>query len=402
MKTWDYKTDMKQRKIAIIGASYLQSPLVEKAKDMGLETHVFAWQEGSVVDDIADYYYPISIQEKEEILSVCESVGIDGIASIASDIAMPTVNYVAHKLGLIGNSVESTEISTNKYEMRKALSEKGISCPEFQLINSEEYIIKETIKYPVIVKPVDRSGSRGVSKIDDEKDLDGAIKKAKDISLSSQVIVEEFIEGREFSVEMISFKGKHFPLIITDKVTTGAPYFVEIEHHQPADLSERDREEMFALVIRALDALMISNGASHSEVLLDSSGVMHIVEVAGRMGGDYIGSHMVPLATGYDYVRAVVKVALGDFEEIDYSNFKDCYSGVYFVYPKSGKIMGIKDNSVLYDDVVYARSICKVGDIIEPVLDGSDKRAGVIVYKSSKGRVILDPLDVLIYEVEKE
>ncbi len=391
-----------KKKIAIIGASYLQRPLVEKAKDMGLETHVFAWREGSVVDDIADHFYPISILEKEEILCVCKSVGIDGIVSIASDIAMPTVNYVADKLDLVGNSVESTEISTNKYEMRKALSDEGIKCPEFQLINSDSYIIKESMKFPVIVKPVDRSGSRGVSKIYDENDLVDAIQKAKNVSFLSQAIVEEFIEGREFSIEMISFKGKHFPLIITDKVTTSAPYFVEIEHHQPAELSDGERDEMFTLVIDALNALKIENGASHSEVLLDASGVMHIVEVAGRMGGDFIGSYMVPLSTGYDYVRAVIEVALGDFKEINYNNLAQKYSGVYFACPESGKIVGIKDDSALYDDIVYSHSMCKVGDMVASALDGSDKRAGVVVYKSAKGKVILDPLEVLKYEIEKE
>lgn len=391
-----------KRKLAIIGASYLQRPLVEKAKDMGLETHVFAWQEGCEIDGIADYFYPISILEKEEILSVCEHVGIDGIVSIASDIAMPTVNFVAEKMGLVGNTMEATEISTNKYKMRQALFENGINCPEFQLVDTSSYMIKDSMKFPVIVKPVDRSGSRGVSKIDNEADLDEAIKKAKSISLSSQVIVEEFIEGREFSVEMISFEGKHFPLVITDKVTTGAPYFVEIEHHQPAGLSEDEREEMYALVIRALDALKIRNGASHSELLLDSSGMMHIVEVAGRMGGDLIGSDLVYLSTGFDFLRAVIEVALGTFGGVDYSLFSSFFSGVYYVLPKAGKIVGIEDRSAEYCNVVKSVPILKQGDIVDKVQDGAEKRAGVIVYKSSSGRVKLNPLDVLCFDIQHE
>jgi hypothetical protein len=185
-------------------------------------------------------------------------------------------------------------------------------------------------------------------------------------------------------------------------VTTGAPYFVEIEHHQPADLTDGEKDEMFALVIDALNALMIENGASHTEVLLDSSGVMHIVEVAGRMGGELIGSHMVPLAIGYDYVKAAIEVALNLFKDIEYDLSNGQYSGVYYACPEAGKILAITDNSKKFDDVVYARSIYQIGEIVDPVLDGAGKRAGIIVYANDKDRVNLNPLEVLKYEIEKE
>lgn len=95
----------KIKKIIIIGASYLQLPLLKKAKDMGIETHVFTWGEGAVSKEIAGYFYPLSIVEKEKILKVAKQLKSDGIISIASDLAMNTVNYIASKLGLIGNSI---------------------------------------------------------------------------------------------------------------------------------------------------------------------------------------------------------------------------------------------------------------------------------------------------------
>ena len=117
------------KNIAIIGASYLQLPLIEKAREMGYTTHVFAWAANDVGETAADYFYPISIVDKEQILEKCREIGICGVCSIASDLAAITVNYVANALGLPGNSMEVTARSTNKHLMREAFERYGApSC----------------------------------------------------------------------------------------------------------------------------------------------------------------------------------------------------------------------------------------------------------------------------------
>ena len=121
------------KKLAVIGASYLQQPLVEKAKEMGLEVHCFAWEDGAVCKGIADHFYPISIIEKEEILSICQQVGINGICTIASDVAAPTVVYVAEKMGLVGNSYKSAVRANNKYLMRESFSKADVPCPKYMV-----------------------------------------------------------------------------------------------------------------------------------------------------------------------------------------------------------------------------------------------------------------------------
>lgn len=130
-------------------------------------------------------------------------------------------------------------------------------------------------------------------------------------------MVEEFIEGREISVEMISCGGIHHALQITDKVTTGAPHFVELEHHQPSSLPAQMQTRIFAITRRALDALGLTNGASHSEYKITADGRIVVMEIAGRMGGDFIGSHLVQLSTGYDFLRGVIEVALGQPIEVE-------------------------------------------------------------------------------------
>ena len=388
------------KKIAILGASYLQRPLVEKANELGLETYVFAWKEGNVVEDISDYFYPISVLDKDAILKQCKTIGIDGITSIASDIAMPTVNYVASKLGLIGNSLSATLVSTDKFEMRKALVDGGIPCPKFKFFEKPTYMDDGDFTFPVIVKPTNSSGSRGVTKVQEPQMVNEAIAKSLENSINNRAIVEEFIVGREFSVEIISYKGNHYFLAITDKVTSGEPYFVEIEHHQPATISEEIKDRIIEVVKSALDVLQIKNGASHSEILLTDEGDLRIVEIACRMGGELIGSDMVKLSTGFDFVRAVIEVALGEFEPINYSKSANVYSGVYYVLPEPGTIKEIIDNSDKYDDIIKAIPILKVGDKVDEIIDGAGKRAGIFVYKSKKGKQLFDPNTVIKFVTE--
>jgi biotin carboxylase len=385
------------KKLAILGASYLQVPLIKKANDMGLETHVFAWEEGAVGKELASYFYPISILDKEAILMKCKEISIDGIITIGTDIAMPIVNYIANEFKLIGNSLEATLISTDKYEMRKALSSKNIPCPKFSFYEKDDFQNHEGFEFPLIVKPTDRSGSRGVTKVNTIDEANKAILKALDNSINKRVIVEEFIQSeREFSVEFISFKGKHYPIAITDKVTTREPYFVEMAHHQPANVNKEVADNIYKVTIDVLNALEIKNGASHTEVYLLDNGEIRVVESAGRMGGELIGSHMVQLSTGFDFLMATIDVSLNQFDINKYkSNPKKAYSGVYYIVADPGKVVSIKNNSINFSDIVYCESLCKVGDFIDSLVDGANKRSGIMVYSSDSVDPIKKPVEVL-------
>ena len=325
-----------KKKIAIIGASYLQLPLVEKAKEMGLETHCFAWSEGAVCKNVADYFYPISILEKDDILQKCIDIKIDGITTIATDMAVPTICYVAEKMNLVSNSFISSLASTNKNEMRNAFKNSNCSIPKFIEANNNEVNIKD-FKFPLIVKPVDRSGSRGVTKVLFENQLPEAINYAVSESFCKKAIVEEYIEGDEVSVETISYKGEHTILAITDKVTTGPPHFVELAHHQPSSLSNEIQEKIESETIKCLNALNINFGAGHSEFKITSTGEVYVIEVGARMGGDFIGSHLVELSTGYDFLEGVINIALGNYEKPILKN--NNFSGVYFLCKETEEIL---------------------------------------------------------------
>lgn len=298
-------------KLAVIGASYLQEPLIQKAKELGMETHVFAWAANDVGEKSADHFYPVSIIEKEKILEICCEIGIDGICSISSDLAAITVNYVASKMGLPGNTMESCENSTNKFRMRRCFEENGDPSPRSLRVRSVSELDGVSLLYPVIVKPVDRSGSRGITKLTGPGGMEDAIRFAMEQGFDDCALVEEYAHGKEYSVECISYHGEHHLLAITEKFTTGSPHFIETGHLEPAPLSEEMREKVRDTVFHALGSLGITDSASHSELKIDQQGNIRLIEIGGRMGGDFIGSDLVRLTTGIDFVRAVIDVALG-------------------------------------------------------------------------------------------
>lgn len=301
---------MKKYKIAIIGANDFQNQLILKAKSLGIETHVFAWECGDVGEKEADFFYPISIVEKELILQKCQEIGIDGICSIASDLAVVTVNYVSEKMGLNGNSTASTGICTNKFQMRKAFKDAGVLTPAFLRVNSADEIDIAKISFPLIVKPTDRSGSRAITKIYEPAELPDAISSAVEASFEKQAIVEEFIDGHEYSCECISYRGEHKFLAFTKKFTTGEPHFIETGHREPSDIPEQLQNAIIKEIFKALTSLKIENGASHSEFKIKDDGTIGIIEIGARMGGDCIGSDLVMLSTGYDFLKMVLDVAL--------------------------------------------------------------------------------------------
>lgn len=300
------------KKLAIIGASYLQEPLIERAQQMGLQTHVFAWKAGDIGERTADFFYPISIVEREEILSKCREIGIDGICSIASDLAMKTVNYVADQMGLTANSLACTELSTNKHAMREAFRKNGDPSPASYLVREASELDEVSLAYPVIVKPLDRSGSRGITRLESPAGLDAAIKAAKEQGFEKAALVEEFATGQEYSVEYVSFRGRHHFLALTEKFTTGAPHFIETGHLEPAPVSSALLSRIQRVTEHALDSLQIAYGASHTELKVADDGTIALIEIGGRMGGDFIGSNLVRYSTGIDFVRAVIQIALGE------------------------------------------------------------------------------------------
>jgi len=361
--------------LIVIGANEYQARLVEKAREMGYETHVFAWEAGAVCHNIADHFYPISITDIAAILKVAQGIKPVGVVSIASDLAVLTVNHLASELGVTGNSLNSTRLSTNKYEMRKAFSKADLPSPKFILADKEAMPRPMNMEFPLIVKPVDRSGSRGVNLVNNLKDMNLALEGAIDESFSGKAIIEEYVPGQEYSMEMISYRGQHHFLAITEKFTSGPPNFVEVMHLQPGRIERDALTRAIEIIKSALDALHIKYGASHSEFKVNEEGNITVIEIGARMGGDFIGSDMVRLSTGFDFTRMVVDVAVGKEPDLSAVNMNKAVL-VRFLMDQEDMTL-LNNLLVKHSDKIH--SFAEWRDIDGQVITDSSQRLGYFI-----------------------
>ncbi len=303
-----------KNKIAIIGTSEQQNPLILRARELGYETHTFAWQTGGEIgEETSDFFYPISASNKEAILEKCREIGISAIASIASDIAARSAAFVANALGLPSNRYAAVALATNKLQTRTLFLAHGISQPAFVSVGDVLPIeALQALRYPLVVKPSDRSAGRGLSVVESPSELFAAINAAREVSFERQAIVEEYIDGALYSCECLSYAGKHRVLGFTGREAfrLGAR-ILEKTHVQPAVLAASVEKEMLSLCPRILDLVGLTEGASSVEFIV-RDGVPYIVEITPTMYGDYIGTHLTPRAYGYDYLGAVLSIALGE------------------------------------------------------------------------------------------
>ena len=305
---------MRKKRIAIIGANSSIALLIKKAKALGYETHVFAWACGDPGEKEADFFYPISISEKETILEKCREIGICGVCSITSDFAAPIVAFIARNLGLPGNPEKTDIVARNKYEMRKAFKKTGsIYCPEFA--EADEKFNVELVKefhFPVIVKPTDRWSSKGITRVDSVENLNKAVEIAVGESINKKAIIEEYVDGPEYSAECIVWNGNLEVLAFTKKMTTGYPHYIENGHIQPSDIPLEKQGSIKDVIKTAVNALGITNSAAHAEFRIMKNGDICFMEIGARMGGDCIGTDLTPISTGVDYLRMVIDVSCGN------------------------------------------------------------------------------------------
>lgn len=312
------------KKIAIIGAASGQLPLCKKAKEMGLEVFVFAWDKNAVCKPYADHFIDISITEKKQIANYCEKIGIDGITSNCSDLTAEVVSYIATKLHLNGIDYNHFQTVRDKYQVRQLAQGVNGLTPIHAYKHGD---ISHNI-YPCIVKPVGGSSKLGVSFVENEAELNAAINYAG--NNKDAITIEEYIAGKEISVETISFHGQHHIIQTTDKDTSGAPHFVELGHHQPAQLPSEIEQKLQLVIPELLSKVGYDNSAAHIEFRYDK-GNLYLIEINPRGGGDEISNKLVSLSSGQDYLRYIVEVALGEQPTIPTHLPRSKYSGIYFL-----------------------------------------------------------------------
>ena len=305
--------DLSGKRLLILGGSYLQVPAVLEAKALGLVTAVLDYNPACQARPLADRFYLESTFDKEAVLRCAQDFKADGIITLGTDWPMRSLAYACETLNLPAISYKTACRSTNKLDMIQELEKKGVAHPDYLYFDSLKQSpreIKPHIFLPCIIKPVDGSGSRGVILLRDLNDFEFALNYSVTHSKNGQVVIEEYMEGPEVSVEVIILGGIPHVLTITDKVTTGYPHFVETRHTQPSRLTPSQQAAIVKLTKDACLALELNHGAAHVEIIHTKTGPK-IVEVGPRMGGDFIATHLVSLSTGVNMTQLLILAAMG-------------------------------------------------------------------------------------------
>ena len=303
---------MKQKRVMIVGASAWQVPMIQKAKELGYIVGVVDYNPNAVGIKFADEYYNTSTIDPEGVCEAARQFGANGITTVATDMPMRAIAYTCEKLGLIGIDTKTAIRATDKYEMIRAFEEHDVPHPWYYIIqNGELDCIKDKITYPCICKPTDNSASRGVIRVNSEQELEEAVNYSSENGRSGNVIVERLLVGNEISVEAFAVCGQVHVLAITDKLTTGAPYFVEMGHSQPSKFVGEVRNQIVSAAASAMKAVGIQNGPAHVEMMVTEEGPV-LIELGARLGGDFITTDLVPLSTGIDMLGATIHIACGE------------------------------------------------------------------------------------------
>lgn len=371
------------KKLMILGASILQLPAIEKAKEMGLDVVVVDMNPDAVGFKVPGIEKEIiSTIDIQAVISAAKRHRIDGIMTLATDMPMRTVAAVAKEMNLIGIDEETALKATNKAEMRKALQVNNVPIPKFYVVgNKDEY--KDVVKQfnvPFIVKPADSSGSRGIFEVKDIHNEDlivEAYEYCHPFSRVGDVVVEEYMEGPEVSVETLTVNGECHVIQITDKLTTGAPHYVEMGHSQPTMLSKEIAEQISKVAKAANKAIGIKNGPSHTEIIVTKQ-CPKIVELGARLGGDNITTHLVPLSTGVDMVECCIKIALGEIPDIKKKWNKG--SAIRYFEQHAGVIESIEgvDKAEEIDGVQQISIVHGVGEEVTEI-NSSGERMGFVI-----------------------
>ena len=367
------------KRLMIVGASVLQLPAILKAKEMGLQVAVVDFNPQAIGIPYADKYYNASTMDEDAVLAAAENFKPDGIMTLATDMPMRGVAKASDELHLHSINYATAVKATDKYDMIKAFKEHNVPSPWFFVVDTlEELKEHETdVTFPCIIKPTDNAGSHGVAKVYSFQELLDNYEYAHSCSRHGKVIVEEYLDGPEVSVEVMVVNGIVNILQITDKITTEAPHFVEMGHTQPSRLPAATQEAIRNVAVAACSAIGIDKGPAHVEMKVTKRGPI-MIELGARMGGDNITTHLVPLSTGIDMVGSTIKVALG--EEPDITPTLHCGSAIRYFEVPFGSIKSI-DNVKEASRIPGVKQITftkEVGDESTPIHCSNDRIGFVI------------------------
>jgi biotin carboxylase len=367
------------KKVLIIGAGLAQMAGIERAKEMGLFVIATDGNPDAPGLRIADIPVVLDVKDIQGTINLALEQRIDGVFCLPVEVAVRTVAAVAQRLGLPALSPQAAENATDKYLMRKLWALNDIPSPEFRLCGSldeAEEAVRE-IGLPVVIKPTDNAGSRGVSKIDRFDDVPVAYDKAFGCAARGRVLVEEYMAGVEMSVEAFVYDGKTHIIAMSDKVRTEPPYLLDTTVIFPSEQPVTIQKQAKDIVTNAINALNIDMTPVHAELMVTPEGPK-MVELAARGPGFKVFTDMIPWVSGVDVVKELIKLSIGEKPDLNVS----CSRGSVLRFPEvpPGKVKKVEgvDEARKIKGISDIDIYVKPGDIVLPLTSGAD-RAGHII-----------------------
>jgi len=365
---------MENKIIAIIGAGEGALPIITKAKEMGVKTLAFA-RNDSLAKDMVDIFIEENSFDIDFMVGKCREYNVNGIIP-SSELSTEVAAKVAHELGLPGNDVEQGFAGKNKYIMRTRVAHlQSVKQPKYSLYDEHDTYIS----FPVVVKSVDSCGKRGISIAYNALEFEKAVHESQLVSSDGTVLIEEYLEGgQEYSIECLSNgRGKHYVIQYTEKESAGPPHFVELAHHQPANLSDDIKRKIDKAAWDILEVLGLNCGMAHLEIKIIDNDIFFI-EVGARGGGDHISDILTPLSTGLDYYKAAVECHMCMYQPKPITN--QACTGIYFHIKQNERY------SPLFEEAKTAKW-CVKNTVIKDAFDDATgnvdaSNSGYIIYCS--------------------
>ena len=377
-------------------------PLIEAAKQQDLYIGIIDKDPAALGIKFANVYFPVSTTDIPGVVDVARKFSPQGIVTMATDMPMRALATACEALNLPSISQNCALVCTDKGLMMKSLHSGNVPSPWYHVYSDIAQYRNDIVGLPLpcILKPVDSSGSRGVVKLISAKEAIEAYEYARSASREGRVIVEEFLSGREISVEVLCESGNPRVIATTSKLTTGTPHFVEIGHSQPADLTKSENNAVIDVACAAVRALGISTGAAHVELMVTASGP-RLIEVGARLGGDYITSHLTPMSTGVNMVKAVLDMSLG--RSCNIPDPRRDGSAIRYITAGNGIVTSVSgmERAKAVSGVTEVRLTKPIGYHYGE-LHGSDERLGYVIAKGNCANEAIRRCDEAISMIDVE
>ena len=376
--------------LLIISGSAEAVPGIEHAKDMGFHVVVSDGNPNAPGFAAADDHVVVSTYDIEATIEAARKyqrqvMPINGVTSVAADVPL-TVASVAAALGVPGIPIEVARLAMDKLAMKRKFAQDGIPIPWFSPVESVAHLRQIVAKqgYPLVLKPVDSRGARGVLRLTSDVDLVWAFKHSYSQSPSGTVMVEEYLAGSQISTESVILDEVGFTPGFSDRnyeyIDRFAPYMIENGGQQPSSLSQEQQETVIQTAERAAISLGITTGIAKGDLVMTPQGPK-VIEIAARLSGGWFCTDQIPLGTGVDLMGAAFRIALG--EKVSPKELLPRYHrgvAIRYFFPQPGKIIKI-NNIEKVENIPWVHRLdffIRPGEILEPVTNHT-KRAGFVI-----------------------